>query len=63
MEIWLGDLQKALDKMEKEFGNLFCYVAHIYGATDGIIFLITNGETYKYIPSTDELIKLRGDWR
>lgn len=63
MEIWLGDLRKALNRIEEFDGNLRSYVARVEGASDGIYFLFTNGEIYKYVIKDDKVYKMKGDWR
>jgi hypothetical protein len=63
MEIWLGDLRKALEKLEDTDRGLCQYVASIQGAYHGVIFCMTSGEIWRYITDTDELIQMKGDWR
>jgi hypothetical protein len=63
MEIYLTDLRKAINRIEEMDGNLRSYVSRIEGASDGIFFLFTNGDIYKYIIKADRVYKLKGDWR
>ena len=63
MEFWLPDLEKAIQAIIKEQGNLLAYVAKVIGSYGNIMFYFTNGEKWVYVPQTDEIIKTKGDWR
>ena len=62
MEIWLGDLSRALERLEYEYGNLCQYVSSIQGAYHGIIFCFTSGEIVKYDLDKNEIVQMKGEW-
>lgn len=57
--MWLCDLEKGLEAIRKKIGHLGLVVERIEDNYGNIVFILSNGEYWVYLPKTDEIFEYR----
>ena len=57
--MWLCDLEKGLEAIRKKIGHLGLVVERIEDNYGNIVFILSNGEYWVYLPKTDEILEYR----
>ena len=59
--MWLCDLEKGLEAIRKKIGHLGLVVERIEDNYGNIVFTLSSGEYWVYLPKTDDIFEYRKD--